>query len=41
MGTEPLEPISTGHQIRDGHCVVVKPVLGGIHHEYRLEPIAS
>jgi hypothetical protein len=34
---ERLTPFSSGHQIRDGHRVVAKPVLGGLHHE----PIAA
>lgn len=33
--------ISTGHQIREGYGVVTTPVLGGLHHEYRLEPMAA
>ncbi|HKC58036.1 MAG TPA: integrase core domain-containing protein [Vicinamibacterales bacterium] len=36
-----LAPSLSGHQIRDGHRVVSKPVLGGVHHEYRLEPMAA
>jgi putative transposase len=36
-----LAPSSSGHQIRDGHRVVSKSVLGGLHHEYRLEPMAA
>jgi len=36
-----LAPPSSGHRIRDGHRVVAKQVLGGLHHEYRLEPIAA
>jgi putative transposase len=29
-----------GHRIPDGHEVVWTPVLGGLHHEYRLQPAA-
>jgi putative transposase len=36
-----LAPFSNGHQIRDGHRVVAEPVLGDLHHEYRLEPMAA
>jgi putative transposase len=38
---ERLASFSRGHQIRDGHRVVAETVLGGLHHEYRLEPIAA
>jgi putative transposase len=30
-----------GHRIRCGHRVVGRPVLGGLHHEYRLEKVAA
>ena len=36
-----LALFSGGHRIRAGHRVVVKPVLGGLHHAYRLEPMAA
>ena len=35
-----LVPVSTACRIRDGHCVVAKPILGGLHHEYRFERAA-
>jgi hypothetical protein len=30
-----------GHRIPDGHRVVADPILAGLHHEYRLEPLAA
>jgi len=36
-----LAPPSGGPRMRDGYHVVAKPVLGGLHHEYRLQPIAA
>jgi putative transposase len=29
------------HRNRDGHRVLAESVLGGLHHEYRLEPLAA
>jgi putative transposase len=34
-------PQISGHRIRCGHRVVGSPVLGGLHHEYRLEKVAA
>jgi putative transposase len=34
-------PMPSGHRIRDRHRVVAKSILGGLHHEYRLEPRAA
>jgi transposase InsO family protein len=31
----------TGHHIRDGHRVIAAPILAGLHHEYRVEPLAA
>jgi transposase InsO family protein len=30
-----------GHQLPLGHRVAAKPILAGLHHEYRLEPVAA
>jgi transposase InsO family protein len=32
---------SLGHRSCDGYRIVAKSVLGGLHHEYRLEPLAA
>ena len=34
-------PQSVGHQIPPGHGVAARPILGGLHHEYRLEAVAA
>jgi transposase InsO family protein len=31
---------SKGHQLSDGHRVAAMSILGGVHHEYRLEAAA-
>jgi putative transposase len=36
-----LAPVQCGRSIRDGHRVVDTPILGGLHHEYRLESRAA
>jgi hypothetical protein len=32
---------SVGHHLSHGHRVAAKPILGGLHHEYWLEPVAA
>ena len=34
-------PILTGHRLPNGTCVVARPILGGLHHEYALERQAA
>jgi transposase InsO family protein len=36
-----LAPVSSGHRIRDGYRVLAEPIVGGLHHEYRLDPLAA
>jgi hypothetical protein len=34
-------PVLPGHRVPGDHRVAAKSVLGGLHHEYRLERIAA
>jgi putative transposase len=36
-----VAPVLQRHRIPDSHRAVAKPVLGGLHHEYRLERVAA
>ncbi len=41
---KPSVPIASrreGHQLPEGHQAVAKPILAGLHHEYRLQPVAA
>ncbi len=37
----PMPRLENRHEIPEGHRVVAKSILGGLHHEYRLEKIAA
>ena len=37
--TVPLQ--ANRHHIPEGHCVTAIPVVGGLHHEYKLEKVAA
>jgi hypothetical protein len=36
-----VAPTPSGHRIRHGYRVLAEPVVGGLHHEYRLAPLAA
>ena len=36
-----LAPVPSGHRVRDGYRVAATSILGGVHHEYRLESRAA
>jgi transposase InsO family protein len=37
----PAVPRSADHQLPHGHRIAARPILSGLHHEYRLEPVAA
>ena len=39
LGALPVEP--SGHRLPLGHQVVARAILGGLHHEYRLQRLAA
>jgi putative transposase len=39
LGDLPVDPC--GHRLPGGHQVVATPILGGLHHEYRLQRLAA
>jgi len=39
LGDQPVKPC--GHNLPVGHHVVATPVLGGLHHEYRVQRLAA
>ena len=41
VSSVPAVPRSADHELPPGHHVAARPILGGLHHEYALQPIAA
>jgi hypothetical protein len=39
--SDTIAPRLTGHEVERGYRVRVQPILGGLHHEYRLEAVTA